>query len=113
MTKYKIVLVPFPFDDLSDTKVRPAICLTDSIGVFNHIIIAFISSKIPDTLLTSHFVISKTDKGFAPTGLSVNSVIRLNKMVTIPRGLIKRELGSIDRDMVLKVRLKINELFGL
>ena len=32
MLKGKIVLVPFPFDDLSATKVRPAVCLTDSIG---------------------------------------------------------------------------------
>jgi hypothetical protein len=30
--KYKVVLVPFPFDDLSSSKVRPAVCLTDPIG---------------------------------------------------------------------------------
>lgn len=29
MTKYKVVLVPFPFDDLSSSKVRPAVCLTE------------------------------------------------------------------------------------
>ncbi len=29
MTKYKVVLVPFPFDDLSSNKVRPAVCLTN------------------------------------------------------------------------------------
>jgi hypothetical protein len=28
MTKYKVVFVPFPFDDLSSSKVRPAVCLT-------------------------------------------------------------------------------------
>lgn len=32
MTKGKVVLVPFPFDDLSSTKVRPAVCLTNPIG---------------------------------------------------------------------------------
>jgi len=31
MTKGKVVLVPFPFDDLSATKVRPAVCLTGPI----------------------------------------------------------------------------------
>ena len=31
MTKHKVVLVPFPFDDLSSTTVRPAVCLTDLI----------------------------------------------------------------------------------
>lgn len=29
MTKGKVVLVPFPFDDLTADKVRPALCLTD------------------------------------------------------------------------------------
>ena len=29
MTKNKVVLILFPFDDLSSTKVRPAVCLTD------------------------------------------------------------------------------------
>jgi mRNA interferase MazF len=41
MIKYKIVLVPFPFDDFSDTKLRPALCLTDYIGNFNQNVIAF------------------------------------------------------------------------
>jgi len=30
--KHKVVLVPFPFDDLSNTKVRPAVCLTEPVG---------------------------------------------------------------------------------
>ncbi len=32
MTKGKVVLGPFPFDDLSTAKVRPAVCLTEPIG---------------------------------------------------------------------------------
>jgi hypothetical protein len=35
MTKGKVVLVPFPFDDLSTTKVRPAVCLTEPIGLIS------------------------------------------------------------------------------
>jgi len=37
MTRGKVVLVPFPFDNLSTTKVRPAVCLTDPIGPHRHI----------------------------------------------------------------------------
>lgn len=32
MTKGKIVLVPFPYDDLSTNKLRPALCLTNPVG---------------------------------------------------------------------------------
>ena len=111
MIKNKIVLVPFPFDDLSDIKVRPAICLTQSLGPFNHVIIAFISSKIPDVLLPSDLVIRKGEEEFETTGLSIESVIRLHKMVTIPKHLIKRELGFIGSVLNEKVKSRIFELF--
>jgi mRNA interferase MazF len=57
MIKNSIVLVPFPFDDLSASKVRPALCLTTEIGKYNHVIIAFISSKLPDDLIASDLII--------------------------------------------------------
>jgi PemK-like protein. len=60
MARGKVVLVPFPFDDLSTTKVRPAVCLTDPtdpIGPHRHVILAFITSRIPTDLLESDMVL--------------------------------------------------------
>jgi mRNA interferase MazF len=34
--KGKIVLIQFPLDDLSSSKVRPAYCLTNQIGGYQH-----------------------------------------------------------------------------
>lgn len=31
--QYRVVLIPFPFDDLSGSKVRPAVCLTVAVSV--------------------------------------------------------------------------------
>ena len=36
MMKGKVVPVPFPFDDLSTSKVRPAVYLTDPVGPHHH-----------------------------------------------------------------------------
>ena len=55
--KNSIVLVPFPFDDFSDSKIRPALCLTNEIGNYQHVIIAFISSNLESNLLESDFFI--------------------------------------------------------
>lgn len=96
MIKNSIVLVPFPFDDFSVSKVRPALCLTSEIGKYNHIIIAFITSKIPEDLIESDMVLRKQSENSLGTGLTVDSVIRLHKIVTIPKSLIKRKLGSIN-----------------
>ena len=37
MTKGKVVLATFPFDDLSAVKARPAVCLTNLIGEHRHV----------------------------------------------------------------------------
>ena len=111
MIKNSIILVPFPFDDFSISKVRPALCLTSEIGKYNHIIIAFISSKIPDDFIDSDLIIKKESKNSIGTGLYVDSVIRLHKIVTIPKSLIKRKLGTISKLVELEIRGKINNLF--
>lgn len=108
MIKNSIVLVPFPFDGFSNTKVGPALCLTSEIGKFDHIIIAFISSKIPDEPIESDELNSPLSKG---TGLIRDSVISLHKMVTIPKSLIKRKLGMIDKTVRVEIRKKMRQLF--
>lgn len=95
MIKYQIVLVPFPFDDFSGTKVRPAICLTEETGVYKHIVIAFISSQIPSQVEPTELLLERRDSDFTKTGLLVDSIIRLHRVVTIPKSLIKRQLGHL------------------
>ena len=111
MIKSSIVLVPFPFDDFSSAQVRPALCLTSEIGLHGHVIIAFISSKIPNELIDSDFVIIKNSDFWIGTGLNVDSVIRLHKMVSIPKSLIKRKLGSISFDLEKAILRKILQIF--
>ena len=68
--KYKIVLVPFPFDDLRANKVRPAVCLTDEIKPHNHVVLAFITSNIISNNSATDLIIDSTDADFAATGLN-------------------------------------------
>ncbi|MBA9077712.1 MULTISPECIES: type II toxin-antitoxin system PemK/MazF family toxin [Rufibacter] len=113
MTKGKIILVPFPFDDFSGAKVRPAVCLTNEIGFYNHVVIAFISSQLPPSLEPTDVLIEKKSKDFKPTGLSVDSVIKLHKIVTIPKNLIKRQLGFLSTMQQTEIDKKLKILFDL
>jgi hypothetical protein len=68
--KNSIVLVPFPFDDLAATKVRPALCLTERLGSHDHVVVAFITSEVPGELDPTDIVILPR-RGFradGPTG---------------------------------------------
>ena len=107
--KYKIVLVPFPFDDFSKTKVRPAICLTNKIGRYHHVIIAFITSQITKATEKTDIKITNLQH----TGLKVNSAIKLHRIVTIPTDLIKRELGRLPSLYHKSVNEKLKKLFEI
>jgi len=111
--KHKIVLVPFPFDDLSSKKVRPAICLTGEIKPYNHIVLAFITSRILLSPETTDFVIDTKDADFAKTGLKVSSMIRLHRLITVSKSIILRELGELPNLMKPKIERKLKDLFEL
>jgi mRNA interferase MazF len=111
MIKNTVILVPFPFDDFSISKLRPALCLTSEIGKYNHIIIAFISSRIPNDITESDLIIRKQSEDSIGSGLTVDSVIRLHKIVTIPKSLIKIKLGKLNKSVDVEIRKKLKRLF--
>ena len=113
MTRGKVVLVPFPFDDLSATKVRPAVCLTDPIGVHRHVIAAFISSRMPTDLPESDLLLDSSQADFAQTGLQVSSALRLHRLMTVTTQLIRRELGELSPRMRDEAAAKLHKLFAL
>ncbi len=59
--KGKIVLVPFPFTDLTAAKLRPALVIYEG---EKDIVVAFISSKVPTALSEVDVLITKKDIGF-------------------------------------------------
>lgn len=111
--KYKIVLVPFPFDDLSGAKPRPALCLTNKIGIFNHVVIAQISSQTAKANEASDLLITTVDSNFTQTGLKVDSAIRLHRLVTIPSSLVRSQLGSLPTNFQSDVESKLKNLFKI
>ncbi|MCK4736814.1 MAG: type II toxin-antitoxin system PemK/MazF family toxin [Methanophagales archaeon] len=113
MIKGKVVLIPFPFDDLSAEKVRPAVCLTEPIGPHHHVILAFITSQIPQKLLETDLVLDAGQPDFALVGLNVSSTLRLHRLMTVTTSLILRELGELPFDMKTEVDKRLRKLFGV
>ena len=93
--KGKIVLIQFPFDNLSSSKVRPAYCLTKAIGSYQHIIFALITSRIPSIPLTTDILLQPQHADFSLSGLQKPSTLRLDHLITLRRSMIRRELGYL------------------
>jgi mRNA interferase MazF len=113
MTKGRIVLVPFPFDDMTASKVRPAMCLTDPIGPHRHVVVAFVSSQMPADIASTDGVLNPKRRDFAATGLGVASVLRLHRLVTLTTALIRRDMGKLSQAWQDEVDQKLAALFGL
>ncbi len=111
--KFNVVLVPFPFEDLSSNKVRPAVCLTDEIAPFGHIVLAFITSKISVNSSSTDLIIDSNVADFVKTGLKVSSTIRLHRLMTVSRIIIKRKLGELSNDQEEQVESRLRKLFDL
>ena len=107
-------MVRFPFDDLSSSKVRPALCLAGPVGPRNQVVRAFITSRdVAVTLLPSDIVLSPNQAEFSQTGLQRSSTIRLHRLVTLGVQLITRELGVLDSVRMRDMERKLAELFQL
>jgi mRNA interferase MazF len=113
VTSGKIVLVPFPFDDLTGTKVRPAVCLTEPIGAHRHVVVAFITSRIQTTPLDTDISIQSQDPDFGQTGLRVPSTLCLHRLMTIASSAVLRELGTLSASRLAETRRQLRRLFRL
>jgi mRNA interferase MazF len=113
MTRYKVVLVPSPFDDLSATKVRPAVCLTEPIGEHRHVVLAFLTSRVPALPVATNLVLDAGDPDFPATGLRVPSTLQVHRMMTVTADLIQRELGQLPPSMQIEVERRLRLLFEL
>ena len=96
--KGKVVLIQFPFDDLSSSKVRPAYCLTDSIGSYRHVIFALVTSRVEKSSLETDIRLDSNHPDFAASGLLKASIIRLDHLITLRQSMIRRVLGSLSID---------------
>ncbi|HYN44461.1 MAG TPA: type II toxin-antitoxin system PemK/MazF family toxin [Candidatus Limnocylindrales bacterium] len=102
--KGKIVLVPFPFTDLTAVKLRPALVLYEG---DKDIISVFISSKIPSEPSEIDVLITKNHSGFKKAGFKLDSVIKLDKIATILKDLIVGEIGEINEEIRKEVNQKV------
>ena len=107
-----IVLVPFPFTDLSDRKVRPALIISPD-PVREDILVAFISSVIPPAPAPNEYVLDATYPAFARTGLKSTSVFKMGKMATLHRSLILRRLGRTTSELQSVLDAVLKQAIGL
>jgi len=108
--KGKIVLIPFPYTDLTSSKLRPALVLYEG---EKDVIVAFVSSRIQFGSVETAVIIKKDQAGFEETGLKADSIIRLDKVATILKDLVVGELGELNEELRRSVNKKLKNIMEI
>lgn len=105
-----MVLVAFPFTDLSTAKMRPALVVSSD--VFNgqnvDVILAAITSQIPKKAAPSDYLLPAADQRQA--GLPRPSLVKVGKIVTLDQRLIRKKLGRLSDPTLSLLTLKLHQL---
>lgn len=115
MLKYQkgtVILVPFPFSDKLEEKIRPAVIVSNKVN-HNQIIIAFITSNSKNRKDNSVVRLNKQDEGFKDTGLKVSSLIYLSQLATINTNRVLGRLGVLSFEKVKEINDGLKKVFGI
>ena len=102
--KGDVVIVPFPFSDLTQAKRRPALVVADLAG--DDLLLCQITSQ----RVRDRDAISLDDKDFETGGLRQKSNIRPNRLFTADQHIILYKAGRLKIEKVREVIRKIVEI---
>ena len=102
--KGDVVVIPFPFSDLSQSKRRPALVLASLEG--NDAILCQITSKN----IKDNYAISIDDADFESGSLKQASNVRPNRLFTADTHIILYRIGIIKKEKLAQVINKVVEI---
>ncbi len=115
MTIYRqgaVVLLPFPFTDLTTAKQRPA--LIPSAEAFNvrqrDVVVLAITSQIPPAPNPEDYRLSSVDLRTA--GLPKPSIVKCGKLLTIDQRLIRKALGQLPPSAVQEIKQRVSAILS-
>ena len=105
MAKGDIVLINFPFTDLTGSKLRPAVVLTNN---SLDLTVSFITTQVGWQESTDVLLLPNNNNG-----LRKKSLIRTSKIATLDKNLAKGLLGKLDTSELNELNKNLKNLFQL
>jgi mRNA interferase MazF len=87
-----IILIPYPFTDLSKTKQRPAVIISKDIANSQHYIVAKITSVIRGDKFSFPIAANDIDRE-----LKYESEVRTNELFTVSQSIIIKKFAAFKR----------------
>ena len=109
-----ILLVTFPFSDLTSRQVRPALVLSnDRHNTTDPDLVCLMITSQARKARSGDFVLHKADPDFGQAGLRYDSVFRVSRLASLDATLAQKRLGTASDRILNKVGRKLGELLEL
>ena len=102
----EVVVVPFPFSDLSQAKLRPVVILADA-GRGDWILCQITSNPYGDPR-----ALSLSEESFREGSLRVTSYARPGKLFTANHNLVVGRVGTLTADVIAEIIRAVITILG-
>jgi mRNA interferase MazF len=108
MNKWDIVLLTYPFSDLTATKVRPAVVVSQTSynQTSQDAVFILITTNVARSS-SFDVIVYKTHPEFHQTGLRHASAIRIDKIFTLNKKLAAKTLGRLEIQLQKEVEKQL------
>jgi mRNA interferase MazF len=106
----EIVLVPFPFTDLSSIKRRPVLIISNNHYNAKHEDIVVLA--ITSNLFHDEYSVELNNDSLEYGVLPEKSIIKIGKVFTINKSQILKKFSIVSKETYNEVALKLNKLFS-
>ena len=105
MAKGEIILIPFPFTDLTGNKLRPTVILIET---SLDLTVSFITTQL-QWQETTDILLAPA----ATNGIKAPSLVRLSKIATVDRSLSVGKIGYLTPEEIMQLNHKLKILLQL
>ena len=114
MKKGEVVLILYSFTDLSFTKVRPVLVISnDAYNTKQDDIVLLLITSNTSRLSPHVYTLNTNDPGFKDTGLKKTSVFRVGKIQTLNKTLLNSRLDFVGPNTIKEIEERLRNLLQL
>jgi mRNA interferase MazF len=112
-TMYKqgdILLIPVPFSDLTNSKQRPVLVISND--SYNRITKDIVVAAITSNVRNQEFSVLIDTTELSEGELKVTSEIRTDKIYTLSQKIVRKKFGKVNTEIMELIRKRINNLIN-
>lgn len=98
MREGQIVLVPFPYIESSEIKLRPAVLVKKLPNEYEDWLVCMITTKLHQEIKDLDIKVNEDDHDYKDSGLKQKSLIRVSRLAVINKSQLPGILGNVSEE---------------